>query len=140
MKTLAKILMAALPWAVAAGCATGPKLDMNKVAQAFYGQERTYKAVLLSGATEIAIRGTNMTLALEAPHTPLAMLPQDPNSMLMLTDAVKNTILGGLGIYTLGKVATQGPTIVQQPAPLVVQPEVVQVPAAAAAATAEALP
>lgn len=109
-----------------AGCASGgPKVDPNQIAHDFYNQRRTYSAVTIEGLTEITMRGEDMLIQLEAPLPELRMLPSDPNTIRDVGEIVKNVLLGGLGIYTLGQVATRDPVVVTQPEPLIVRPEVV---------------
>lgn len=114
-----------LVWGLA-GCASdGPKVDPNKIAQDFYRQKRTYNAVKITNVSELNLRGSNMTFALESPMPELRMVPNNPNTWHDAFEAAKNVALGGYGLYTLGKIATRDPLIVNQPEPLVVRPEVV---------------
>ena len=149
MRTAALCLMLLAAGLLSGGCATanGVKTaeQARKAYESFIGQRRTYEAFAIEGSNvTFSITGANR-IVMQAPHEPLHAMPQDPDTAMRLFDAAKNTILGGLGIYTMGKIATQGPTIVQQPDPVivspevvqaqVVQPQVVQVPAAAAGAS-----
>ena len=125
MKT--RLILIAVSLLLVTGCAaTGPKLDMNQVMTQFYGQTRTCKALSIAGVTDLQIRGSNITLAVEAPLPPLSAMPSDPNRTMMLLDAAKNIALGGLGIWALRDIATQKPEVIQQPAPVIVRPEVIQ--------------
>ncbi len=111
------------------GCATrnGPALakEARLAYQAFITQPRTFNSLSITGATSFQVTGENMTLSMEAPLNPLQAMPQDGDTLPRIADAVKNTVLGAAGIYTLGQIGTQKPTIVSQPQPLVVRPEVI---------------
>ena len=114
------------------GCATQNGVNMAQEArlayEAFLKQPRDFQPM--------AIHGSNMTfsvtgahsIVMSAPLNPLEVMPRDPDAIGRIADAAKNTVLGAAGIYTLGKVATT-PTVVTQPAPTIVKPEIVQVPA-----------
>ena len=109
------------------GCTSnGPTVDMNRVMENFYSQQRSCKSLTLTGVSDLQLRGSNITLAVESPLPALSAMPSDPNRTLMLMDAAKNIVLGGLGIWALKDMATQKPTVIQQPAPLVVHPDVIQ--------------
>ena len=117
------------------GCASaGSDLARSSLLQNFYGQKRVYRAISLTGATEVSIRGEKMTLAMEAPLSPLSVVPSDPNTALAVGTMAKDAILGGMGIYVAGQAIdkaldtprTVNPQIVQ---PEVVRPEIVPVPA-----------
>ena len=127
MKTPTLALIAVLPFM--AGCATQNTVKTAEQArmayEAFIAQERAYDALTFRGSN-VAFTITGATeITMRAPHEPLHAMPQDPDTAMRLFDSAKNTILGGLGIWTLGKVATDDPTVIQQPAPLVVRPEIV---------------
>lgn len=110
------------------GCASdSPKVDPNQIAHDFYRQKRTYHAVKITNVSEMNLRGSNMTFALESPMPELRMMPSDPNTWHEALETAKNIALGGFGLYTLGKIATRDPVVVSQPEPLVVRPEVVNV-------------
>ena len=118
------------------GCSSpGSGLARSDLLRQFYGQKRTYQAVNLTGANEISIRGENMRLALDAPLSPLSVIPNDPNTALAVGTMAKDAILGGLGIYVAGQAIdkaldtprTVDPQVVQ---PTIVRPEVITVPSA----------
>ncbi len=109
------------------GCATsnGAKVaeETRRAYESFVNQPRTYEALAIDG-TNLTFTITGATrIAMTAPHTPLSAIPQDPDTAMRLVDALKNTVLGGLGIYTLGRIATQeapAPVIVEQPKPIII--------------------
>ena len=121
------------------GCATENSVKMAKEArlayQSFLAQPRTFSSLELAGSNmEFRVSGASR-IVMQAPLNPLEVMPRDPDAVGRIADAAKNTVLGAACIATLGKVATQGPTIVTQPAPTIVRPEVVNpviVPAATA--------
>ena len=112
------------------GCATrnGPALarEARLAYEAFIAQPRTFHSVSITGVTSLHLTGENMTLAMEAPLNPLQAMPQDADAMPRIADAIKNTVLGAVGIHAIGQVASRPATVVTQPAPLVVRPEVIQ--------------
>lgn len=124
------IITALIATAIAAaniGCSsTAPKMDMNKIAADFYKQKRTYQAIQIAGVSELSIKGEEITLTVEAPMPELRMMPNDPNTLHDIGEIAKNIVLGGLGIYTLGQVATRDPMVVTQPEPVVIRPEVIK--------------
>lgn len=137
MKTL-RVASIVLVLGLLAGCASpGDGLARSDLLKNFYGQQRTYKAVNLTGANEISIRGKNMRFELDSPLSPLSVIPNDPNTALAVGTMAKDALLGGLGIYVAGQAIdkaldtprTVNPQIVQ---PEVVRPEVVTVPSGAA--------
>ena len=131
MKTTITVLVAV----TLVGCAS-PKGDPNRqsLLSGFYGQQRVYKAVSLTGANEVSIKGDNMRFELEAPLAPLSVIPNDPNTALAVGTMVKDALLGGLGIYVAGQAIdkaldtprTVSPQVVE---PTIVQPQIVPVPA-----------
>jgi hypothetical protein len=110
------------------GCATENSVKMARIAKEAYGiyqaQPRTYSAVTMKGSN-ITITGVN-ELVMEAPLNPLEAMPKDSDTVGKIVDGVKNTALGITGIYGLTAAATREPTVVAQPQPLIVRPEVVQ--------------
>ena len=127
MKIPTIALIAVLPFM--AGCATQNSVKAAEQAriayEAFIAQERAYDALTIRGSNVAFTIAGATEITMKAPHEPLHAMPQDPDTAMRLFDSAKNTILGGLGIWTLGKVATDDPTVIQQPAPLIVRPEIV---------------
>jgi hypothetical protein len=110
----------------ASGCASAPAIDPNEMAKQFYNQERHYKVLQISGVTELAVKGANIQLAVEAEMTPLSVMPKDPSTAQAVISAVERTLTIGAGIITAGKVMEN---LADQPPvePLVVRPEVIMV-------------
>ena len=118
--------------AMASGCASSPGLDMNKVAQLYYAQQstRVYKAYEITGVDKI--EGHNMTFTVNTHMEPLNILPRDPTwmeSVMPTLGSVATFGLGAMAAQTAFKEIGKTPKTVEQPAPLVVKPEVVMVPA-----------
>ena len=118
----------------ATGCSTknAPALDMNKVAEMFYHQQETrvYKAFEITGVNRI--EGSNMTITVQTHMEPMTLIPRDPGFLETLIPTAGNVLQFGLGAWaanTAFKELGRAPKTVEQPAPLVVRPEVVQVPA-----------
>lgn len=121
------ILLAVAGWT---GCATQNGIALAKESrlayQSFISQQRTFSPIHITGVSSLQLTGQDMTFTMEAPLNPLHAMPQENDTLPRVVDSLKNTALGVAGIYTLGQVASQSPTVVTQPAPLVVQPEVVR--------------
>ena len=127
MKKVTAVLMVTVLALLSGGCATD-KTDINKILSDYYAQPRTYAALKVSGVRELTISGENIELSMEAPLNPLSAMPQDPNRTMMILDAAKNIALGGMGIWALNNIATKPATVIRQPAPMVVRPEIITVP------------
>lgn len=116
---------------VAAGCASpGNEASRQALLSQFYGQQRTYQAVTLTGARDIHITGSDMRLQLDAPLSPLSVIPNDPNTALAVGTMAKDALLGSMGIYVAGKAigkALETPKTVE---PTIVRPEVIVAPEA----------
>ena len=123
-----KKLLMLLSITVMAGCATGPQLDMNKVAEKFYSQPRAYETVKVTGVSELSLKGANISLVLQNELQALSIVPKDTGTAGIIANAVKDTVLVGAGIVTagnvMGKLANQPQVISQQ----VVRPEIITVP------------
>jgi hypothetical protein len=111
------------------GCASGPEIDMNKVAEKFYTQPRSYKTLEISGVTELNVKGSNINLSLQSELQPLSIIPKDNGTAGIIANAVKDTVLVGAGILTAGGVMKD---LAKQPQVVpaqIVRPEVITVPA-----------
>ncbi|MFH0878563.1 MAG: hypothetical protein V2A34_02510 [Lentisphaerota bacterium] len=136
MRSITLAMLAVLAVFSLVGCTTKNAVDVAKCAERAYGvfqaQPRTYTAVLFEG-TNMTITISNINKwQMEAPLNPLAAMPQDPDTAMRLADKIGNTVLGVAGIAGLTYSATRPATIVSQPEPLVVRPEVIQLESAAA--------
>lgn len=113
------------------GCATQNSVKLAQEAriayEAFLKQQRDFQPLAIHGSNMTFTVNNATSIVMSAPLNPLEVMPRDPDAVGRIADAAKNTVLGAAGIYTLGKVATS-PTVVTQPAPTIVKPEVVQVP------------
>ena len=119
-----------------AGCASsGPRMDMNRIAQMYYAQQRTrvYPAIEITNVNDLHVSGSNMHFVVNTHMEPVSLIPRDPSALESLVPAAKDIVLGGLGIlgatHVMSKMADQPrtvePTVVR---PEVVSPEVVTVP------------
>ncbi|WP_448577459.1 hypothetical protein [Thermosphaera sp.] len=118
--------------AVLCGCATHGGFEAAKEAraayEAFVSQQRSYRAIALRGDTmTITITGAS-ELTMDAPLPPLSAIPRENDTPARIADAAKNAVLGLAGIWALRDIAMQPATVVTQPPPMVVRPEVVTVP------------
>ena len=127
---MTRILPAIIAASLLAGCAaTGDKqLDMNKLAQMYYGQQTTrqYPSFRVTGANDIHFSGSNMNFEVNTHMEPLNMIPRDPGLASVLIPELAKAAVAGVGIYTAGEVMkgmTQQPRTVD---PVIVRPEVVQ--------------
>jgi len=110
------------------GCGNiAKKTDPTKMALAYYGQERVYKTMEVTGANEITFKGTNLNFTVSNQLTPLSIYPRDPSTLATLIDgAVRlGTVAGATYVgATLADGAAKDPTVVVQE-PLIVRPEVI---------------
>ena len=125
-----KKLLIAIPLiALAAGCTSTKPLDMNRVAQQFYNQQRSAKLLEMQNVSEFTIKGTNMTIAISTELQPLSIIPRDPSTIQVLAETAGRVLVSGAGIYTAGQVMSKlsdRPQVISQQ---VVRPEVITVPA-----------
>ena len=122
-----------------AGCSTAmKKVDVNRGLDSYYNQQRSVDL--------LTVRGTNMTITytgvteykVASILPPMNVLPREPELLDKIVDGVVGLGKWGLGWYfgsqimtsALQQPRTVNPVVVQQQ---VVQPQVVTVPAAAAA-------
>jgi len=120
------------------GCTTQRGLDAANLAKEahsnYLNQDRSVKLVRLEAAEgkELMIFGLK-SIEMNTLVTPLSMMPKSPDTVRAVADGVARVVgiagaaaVGWRGVSALSDVATQGPTIVEQPQPLIVRPEVVQ--------------
>ena len=105
IRAIGAVLVIGLGFALA-GCGTAPAYDQSitEMANSFYGQQRTYKSLELTGATEIRIVGTNVNLIVSNELQPLSIIPKDPGIAGTLITSAERVLTMGLGIYTGGEV------------------------------------
>lgn len=129
MKSLNAVAVVVLASWLASGCATQKlSTDARLAYEAFIGQRRSYHAVALRGRDmAISITGAD-ELVLEAPLNPLSALSNDNDTVPRLVDSAARVALGIAGIEALRQIGTQPPTVVPQPEPMIVRPEVIHVP------------
>ena len=114
---------------LASGCANTKPLDMNLVAQQFYGQQRSAKLLEMQHVSEFSIKGSNMTIAISTELQPLSLMPRDPSTVQALAETAGRVLVAGAGIYTAGEVMSKladRPQVISQQ---VVKPEIVTIPA-----------
>lgn len=124
-----KLLVLVLAAVVLSGCASmqGVKLDANKIALAYYNQNRTYNPVEISGVQSVtlsAAEGQTISVVLTSQLEPLSIYPRDPSTLAQLMD----------GLWKVGTVVGStivGTELVQglSAAPKTVDPVIVKVPA-----------
>jgi len=119
---IAAAVLAAL---TASGCAaTGASLDVNKMLSDYYNQERSYESLKITGAEKLTIEGENVGLVVRNEMQPLSIKSTDPSVTSKALDTagsvLKAAAVGYFGVEGM-KELTKAPTIVEQPAPIIVQ-------------------
>lgn len=112
---------------VLSGCATvGEKVDPTRIAMAYYNQNRTYEPVRIEGLTEVTLRaaeGETLAVVLTSQLDPLSIYPRDPSTLKTLLEGLTSlgTVVGAslVGLEMVDGLS-QGPTIVEQPAPIII--------------------
>jgi hypothetical protein len=130
MKTTILALLAAL--AILTGCASNPvKIDVDKAYASYVSQQRTYEPLRIrtTPGSSIVITG-EVDIAMGSPLNPLSIRSTDPNTAQTMIAAgeraVKALALGFFGYKAIDSLsASRDPVIVEQPAPLIVQPTVI---------------
>ena len=120
------------------GCATQRTVEMAQIASDAYKvyvqQEKVASLIELHAAhgqtLELTLSGANKII-LNTQVPALSMLPREPDSMRAFMDGAARIsgvaaagFVGYRGVGALEKVATS-PTVVTQPAPLIVRPEII---------------
>jgi hypothetical protein len=126
MKKFISILICLTLSFVITGCGTTKQVDLNQMAQAYYGQQRTYKVVKLTNANKINIEGDNMNFEISAPVQPLTIIPRDKGFLQTTAEKLPAAVLMGMGLHAMKEVATSPSVvypethIIEQPAPIIV--------------------
>ena len=110
------------------GCGTmGNSVDATKIALAYYSQERICKSFDVQGASEITFKGENMSFTIANQMPVLSLYPRDPSALATTFTGLGKiaAIVGASYVGNTLAAAATNPTIVTQPAPLVVRPEIV---------------
>jgi len=128
-----KTLLAILAIAILTGCASAPqvKVDVDKAYASYISQQRTYEPLRIrtTPGSSIVITG-EVDIAMGSPLNPLSIRSADPNTAQTMIAAgervVKALALGFFGYKAIDSLsASRDPVIVEQPAPLIVQPTVI---------------
>jgi len=113
-----------------AGCASGPGFDANRMMDGYYAQQRTYERQSIRGAKRIVIEGDDVSIVVSGELPPLSIRSSDPTTAQKTIEAASKVASIGLAGYFIsdgiGKI-NSGQTVVEQPQPLVVRPEVIAV-------------
>ena len=126
MKKLLACILAAI---ALAGCASNPvKVDVDKAYAAYISQQRTYEPVRIrtTPGSSIVITG-EVDIAMGSPLNPLSIRSADPSTAQAAIAAgermLKAVTLGYFGYKAIDSLsATRDPVVVEQPAPVIVQP------------------
>jgi len=113
------------------GCTTLKNIDPTQMALAYYAQDRTYETMRVSGAEEITFKGTNLNFTVINQLQPLSIYPRDPSTLSAMVDGLSRlgTIVGAAYVgNTLAQGASRGPSVIAQPTPIIVRPEIVTTP------------
>lgn len=112
------------------GCSslTEPKLDINEIARAYYGQQRTYEVVKLTNVNELTLKGDKMKICVSGMLDPLSIINKNKGIFETLVEKAPTAILTGMAIGAMKDIATSPnviygpePLIVEQPAPIIVK-------------------
>ena len=122
-------LLAILAVAILTGCASpAVKVDVDKAYAAYIEQTRTYEPLRIrtTPGSSIVITG-EVDIAMGSPLNPLSIRSTDPNTAQTALAAgermVKALALGFFGYKAIDSLsASRDPVIVEQPAPVIVQP------------------
>jgi len=125
-------LLAILALAILTGCASNPvKVDVDKAYASYIEQTRTYEPLRIrtTPGSSIVITG-EVDIAMGSPLNPLSIRSTDPNTAQTMIAAgermVKALALGFFGYKAIDSLsASRDPVIVEQPAPVIVQPTVI---------------
>jgi hypothetical protein len=127
MRKYMLMLLATAVLSLASGCGTTKPVDVDQMAKIFYGQQRDYATVRVTGLDELSMKGSNMTIELRAPHNPLSIIPKDPSVAMTMFSVAKDIVLGGMGIFyaadVMNNLAARPQVVSQQ----VVQPDVIAI-------------
>jgi hypothetical protein len=122
-------LLAILAVAILTGCASpAVKVDVDKAYASYVSQQRTYEPLRIrtTPGSSIVITG-EVDIAMGSPLNPLSIRSTDPNTAQTMIAAgervVKALTLGFFGYKAVDSLsASRDPVIVEQPAPVIVQP------------------
>ena len=110
------------------GCSTmSDKIDPTAVALAYYQQPRTYEPVTVEGIATLtltAAEGQSLTVRLTSQLEPLSIYPRDPSTLGVFLDGMfKLGTVAASGIvgYEMVQGLSRGPTVVEQPAPIILE-------------------
>jgi len=122
-----RVLIVSLALSVLSGCQTiGERIDPTQIALAYYAQHRTYEPMKLTGVQSVtltAAEGETIELTLSSQLEPLSIYPRDPSTLKTMLEGLTNlgTVVGAslVGLELVDGLSA-GPTIVEQPAPIIV--------------------
>ena len=115
---------------ILSGCGTtGP--DLTDAPKHYFQQERMGSVLKVSGINEMMLSGSNITVEVSTPLPQLSVYPKSDNAMSSVVSGILSLGRMGLAGY-LGANAidglSRGPTVITQPEPLILRPEVVTLP------------
>lgn len=132
-KQAAICIAAAAALILSSGCASfnSSKVTdtVDKALAQYYTQDLNENLFKASGLSGFSMTGTNMTIEFNTFRQPIQALPQNPSTLdtLMREGFSAARFIGGM--YVGGKVlekAVDSPKVVEQPAPVIVEPKVIQ--------------
>ena len=133
--TFAGILIATMA-ILASGCTSNNGVKVAEQARLAYdkfqSQPRVAPVVELAGTNMLITMSGVSSFKLSMPLQPLEAQSKYPDIAATVVNGVKEAVLGGVGIWGLTTVATHDPQVVNQPAPVIVEKQVL-VPVAGAA-------
>ena len=122
-----KIIVSALAIVALTGCSTRSVNSDNALAAYAMFQSQPHEV------RNVSLKGTNMTITITGASelivasaaAPRHALPQEPTVATTAINALSDIVKFGAGAWVLGKgfdTAGRGPTVVNQPEPIIVQP------------------
>ena len=119
MKTL---ISACLMAVICSGCSSIKEVDANKWAKEYYNQPRVADMVTIRGKG-MSITLTNVDeMKISTIMPAISVVPKEQGIMDSLMSAIPNIGMAALAYHGL----SQKPTIVNQPEPMVLRPEIVR--------------
>jgi len=128
------VLVAVLVLVWMSGCAqyagwlSEKNLNATEIAQAYYSQDKEYQSLAVTGVgalTLTAAEGQTISVITSSPLQPLSLYPRDPSTLSILMDGLwkVGTVIGSSMVgLEMVEGLSRGPTVVTQPAPIIVGP------------------
>jgi len=114
---------------VSSGCTSSGQAAASNAYEDYISQQRTFTCLRVEAADGQSISITGIKeLEIESPLQHLSAMPQSDNVWAKLIEKGGNVAMAFGGFNLLRAATTRDPTVVMQPEPLVVSPEIVTMP------------